>query len=137
MWLPRARRFVQECRRGEACASSREELRIYERAITFHPFNMSDPEVNALRGKNLIRELFGWRGTLGRRATEGGLWWPLTPEGWAEGIRKEREEIERLGYIMGAGATRESWEALEEMTAARGRELVGRESTSLKRRRWE
>lgn len=73
-----------------------------------HPFNFSDEVVNRYRARHFFALLDAIRRRVGyRRSTARPAWWPRSSRALLEMIKKEREDIESIGYIVGGAFTRE------------------------------
>lgn len=63
--------------------------------LNYHPFNLSSPELNVSRARSLLEML----GAYPRARETLPDWWPRNPTDLIERIKKEREEMDTLGYI--------------------------------------
>lgn len=105
------------------------KIAMLRKVIKFHPFNLSDEEVNLARGRVILFML--GNATRGLD-TQSPPWWPQDAASFVEAVKKEREEIDTYGYIGGAKQNERAEGSVEGETG-----LGGSNSSTLKRKRCE
>lgn len=93
-------------------------LTTMKRDVTYHAFNLSNAEVNGIRTNQFVSLLavFERAHNVASRAEALPPWWPQNGVDMLEAIKREREEMDTLGYIQSA-ASRPSEESLPNKSA--------------------
>lgn len=114
-------------------------MRDLERCVALHPLNMSDAKVNTTRANSFLLSLgvhlqsHRLPGLPGKTKP----WWHMSAEKIIEMVKKEREEIETLGYIVGFGGRKEDVGATCASIAGEKGETTSEGSSTLKRKHAE
>lgn len=95
VWLPFAQWHVTNC--TQDCLHSEEDRYALAEGSRLHCFNMANTAVNLHRGRYFLRTLEELRA----RMRAGRAWWPQEAEGIVAIVKREREEVDTLGYIVG------------------------------------
>lgn len=98
-----SQRFAQRCLDSPRIATltpgQKKQVTLLTKDVEYHPFNLSNREVNLNRARYLLGMLEGWReldpASSGKRPD----WWPRNPTDLIQRVKKEREEVDRLGYV--------------------------------------
>ena len=77
----------------------KERVTEVRKVVQIHPFNFSDSRVNIVRANQIIEFLAM---VCLDRNTQAIAWWPQDAASFVEAVRKEREEMDRLGYLVAA-----------------------------------
>lgn len=100
VWQPSLSRDLELRQAGEAGEDA--TVRLAQLAVIYHPFNLSHEGIVASRSRNLLELLAVCRAQMGPDwAAANPAWWPQEAVGMVELIKREREEMDRLGYIVG------------------------------------
>lgn len=109
---PAARLFLNAHEKGNLHGHNEAAIDLYRKDLHFHPFNMSSPELNAFRAQNIFAVLEVFQGWPDDGQRERSDWWPRDTAGLVQLIKKEREEMDTLGYIdVGASRNADGGEA--------------------------
>lgn len=107
-WKPSTRRSLQQLHQAGGAGEEGSDqvaaaIRFIRLALVYHPFNLSHKDVNYHRSKNLLELMAVCRAQMGPDwAAVNPAWWPQEAAGMVELIKREREEMDRLGYIVSA-----------------------------------
>lgn len=106
-WRPKVQHWLMNRTDGDFDSSDIETLK---GDLQYHAFNFSHVRVNRFRGYGFIRTLDNLRGNA-RLA-----WWPQNAADMLEVIKREREEMDTLGYIRSAAVSRRGQEQASRAT---------------------
>lgn len=105
IWQPTCQVFLDTNQREgvQELKAKNSITEISRRGAKSHPFNFSDDEVNAHRADKFLFLLKVLRTSAGGRVVAKPAWWPQDPAGIVAIVKREREEMDALGYLVGRG----------------------------------